>query len=49
MMLLSQYHAPTLSTFEKEEALNKVEIQKQIVEDKIIDEQIKLEEKTASD
>ena len=37
--------APTLSTFEKEEALNKVEIQKQVVENKIIDEQIKLEEK----
>ena len=37
--------APTLSTFEKEEALNKVEIQKQIVEDKILDEQIKIEEK----
>jgi nickel/cobalt transporter (NicO) family protein len=37
--------APTLSTFEKEEALNKVEIQKQVVENKIIDEQIKIEEK----
>ena len=37
--------APTLSTFEKEEALNKVEIKKQIVESKIIDEQIKIEEK----
>ena len=37
--------APTLSTFEKEAALNKVEIQKQVVEDKIIDEQIKILEK----
>jgi ABC-type nickel/cobalt efflux system permease component RcnA len=37
--------APTLSTFEKEEALNKVEIQKQLVQDKIVDEQIKILEK----
>ena len=37
--------APTLSTFEKEEASNKVEVQKQVTQDKILDEQIKLEEK----
>ena len=37
--------APTLSTFKQEEVLPKVEIQKQVAENKIIDEQIKILEK----